>query len=131
MFNEIKKKIDLKLIITCVTVGIITTILFVLIFSLIMNLFETDFKYSPVFGSISVALGSFAAAYYLSAKKKSKGYICGLIVGGVTFIIVTLIGMIINNGGITINTLFHLIIFLLSALSGGVLGVNKKNGKFI
>lgn len=107
------------------------TLIAVSLFSVIINLSDIDYKFSPVFGSVAVALGAFANAYFLSRKKKSKGYALGGAVGIITFIIVTLIGLIINDGGITINTLFHFIIIMLSALTGGILGVNKKQKKYI
>jgi len=129
MYNDFKKKIDIKLILICTLIEVVVSMIAILFCSFLLVATETDYKYSPVYGSISVALGAFAAAFYLASKVKNRGYICGLIVGGVTFVIVTITGLIANEGGITVNTLFHLIIFMLTALSGGVLGVNKRKRK--
>ena len=126
-----REKMKILPIIITVLLQIAVTLVFVAIFSLAINLANIDYKYSPVFGSVSAALGAFVSSYFLSSKKKSKGYLLGALVGGITFIIVTLVGMIINDGGITINTLFHFIIIMLSAITGGVLGVNKKGKKYI
>lgn len=131
MNKELKGKIDLKLLISCILLQVVITAVFVAVFAAIMYFFETDNKFSPVFGSAAVALGTFANAFYLSSKKRNKGYLIGLLVGGITFALVTLVGLIVNNGSITINTLFHFIIIILSAVIGGILGVNKRQNKYI
>ncbi len=126
-----KEKIKILPVIITVLLQIAVTLIAISVFAVIINLANIDYKYSPVFGSVAVSIGSFVSAYLLSGRKKSKGYIWGLLVGIITFVIVTLIGLIINDNGITINTLFHLIIILLSALIGGITGVNKKGKKYI
>ena len=112
-------------------IEIAVTLLAVSLFSIVMNLADIDYKYSPVFGSVAVALGCLIASYFLSNKKKNKGYLIGAATGFITFVIVTVIGLIINQGGIGINTLFHLVIIMLSSIIGGILGVNKKGKKYI
>ena len=127
-----KKEIsDFKPIIICIALQIAITLVMVALLALIMNFAEIDYKYSPVCATVSVAVGVFADAFCLSSKKGSKGLFHGLIIGFSTFVLVTLVGLILNNGAIGINTLFHLIIFVLSGLIGGVLGVNKKPKSFI
>ncbi len=126
-----KEKIKIVPIIIGVLIQVAVTLLSISLFSVIINLAEIDYKYSPVFGSVAVALGAFVGSFYHSGKKGTKGYLTGMLVGIITFIIVTLVGLIINDGGITINTLFHLIIIMLSAVSGGIMGVNKKGNRYI
>lgn len=131
MNKELKCKSDLKPIILCCILQIVITGIFIAVFAALMYFLETDNKYAPVFGSISVAAGDFASSYFLSAKKKNKGYLIGLTVGIITFLAVTLISLITDDGGITVNTLFHFIIIMLSALTGGIMGVNKRKEKYI
>lgn len=131
MNKELKGKKDFKLVFSSVILQIVVSALFVVIFAAIMYFLEIDNKYSPVFGSVAVAFGAFVNAVYLSSKKKRKGYLYGAIVGGITFIIITLVGLVLNEGGVTVNTLFHFIIILLSAIAGGILGVNKRENKYI
>ncbi len=116
-----------------ITVAIQTIIILisVSIFAIIMNLAEIDYKYSPVLGSVSAGLSAFFGAFYLAKRKGNKGYLTGLVVGGITFLFITLVGMVINDGGITVNTLFHFIITILSAITGGIMGVNKNSKKYI
>ena len=123
-----KKSKYITFLITAI-IEIAVTLLAVSLFSIVMNSVDIDYKYSPVFGSVSVALGCLIASYFLSNKKKNKGYLIGATIGVITFIVITLIGLIINQGGIGINTLFHLVIIMLSSIIGGILGVNKKGKK--
>ena len=108
-------------------IGILVTAAMIMLFALVMYFFETGYKYAPVFATVSVAAGSFAAAFFTARKNASKGLLTGLIVGGITFIVITLISLIINRGGLTSNTLFHLIIIMLASMIGGVTGVNRSN----
>lgn len=126
-----KEKFKVMPIILTIAIQIAVAMISVALFAVIINLGEIDYKYSPVFGSVAIALGTFASSYYLSNQKGSKGYITGLLVGLIIFAIVTLIGLVIDDGGITINTLFHLIITVLSGAVGGVMGVNRKGKRYI
>ena len=102
------------------------------IFALIIYFTESGFEYAPIFATISIAIGSFLAAYYTAKKINNKGFLVGLFVGIITFILITVISLIIDQGTVTINTLFHFIIILLSSMIGGIIGVNKsQNKKFI
>ena len=126
-----KEKIKILPIIVSVLIEVAVTFILVAIFAMLINIADIDYKYAPVFGSVAVGFGSLAGAMHHSVKKKSKGYLIGSAFGGATFLIVTLIGLILNGGGLTVNTLFHLIIIMLSSLSGGIIGVNKGCKKYI
>ena len=110
---------------------ILITTAFMGIFAGVMYFAQLDKNLSPLLATISLAAGTLSAAYYASSKIGNKGYLTGLSVGGITFVIITLISLITDEGGITINTLFHFIIIMLSALIGGIMGVNKKPKKYI
>ena len=69
----------------------------------------------------------FAAAFYLSGKNGSRGWLTGAAVGGIVFCVLTLISLMINRGGLTQNTLFRFVILMLSSVIGGILGVNRKS----
>ena len=101
----------------------------VLIFAAIMLFSESFFDYASIFATVSTAIGTFIASYYLSLKKGKRGILNGLIVGGITFLILIIISFIVDDGAVTLNTIFRLIIILLSSFIGGILGVNKVNNK--
>lgn len=130
MQKEFKDKSSkYKLIFTTAIIEIAVTLIAMLIFSVLMFIAEIKYEYSSLFGTLSVAIGLFIATYFTARKKGNKGLLTGLITGGVTFIIVLIISLILDNGGFTYNTIFHLIIFILSAVIGGILGVNKAVSK--
>jgi putative membrane protein (TIGR04086 family) len=122
---EKKNSFNYGLIIKTAILNIITTAAFIFIFAVVMYLAQTGYEFATVFATVSLAAGSLVSAFYLARKIAKKGFLVGLLVGGAEFIIVTLISMFADKGGITVNTLFHLIIILLSSLIGGIVGVNK------
>ena len=68
---------------------------------------------------------------FITAKKTGeKGYLTGIIIGSVVFIVITLFSLIMGNN-LSLNTLFHFIIIMLSSIVGGIMGVNKKSKKYI
>ena len=115
-----------------VLIGVAVTFIFILLFSLLMYFVRLNDGFFLPFATVSVAAGSLAAAYYSASKKGEKGYLTGLICGGITFAAVTLISLAIDKGGLTLNTVFHFFIIMTASLFGGILGVNKgKNKKYI
>lgn len=113
-------------------IGTVCTFLSVFLFSFLMFAFEMDRSYATAFATISMALGTFLASFYSAKKIGNKGYLTGLVIGVTVFAVITLVSLLINKSALGINTLFHLIIILLSSISGGILGVNKgKNKKYI
>lgn len=117
---------------TAALLGIVVTAAFMALFAVVMYMAQIGSEYSPVLATVSLAAGTLAAAFYAARKIGKRGLLIGLATGGITFVLVTLISLIVDKGGITYNTLFHLIILMLSSLIGGVLGVNKKdNRKYI
>ena len=128
---EKKNGFNYGLIIKTAIFNIITTAVFIFLFAVVMYIAQTGYEYATVFATVSLAAGSLVSAFYLAKKIAKKGFLVGLLVGGTEFIIVTFISLFADKGGITVNTLFHLII-MLSALIGGILGVNKAaNKKYI
>ena len=97
-----------------------------------MYLIEGGYEYSSILATVSIAVGSLIASYFLGNKLGQKELLIGFAVGGITFIIITLISLLMDNGAVGINILFHFIIIMLASLIGAVLGVNKKsNQKYI
>ncbi len=128
---EQKEKLNLKPIIITVLIWLAVTLFFVAGFSVILSVTDINLKYSPVFSTLSLGFGGFAASYYLSAKKGSNGLLTGLVIGLIIFTVITLVGLIINSAALSFNTVFHLIIIVLSSSIGGILGVNRKPKSYI
>lgn len=105
--------------------GIAVTAGFIALFSGVCCFASVGLKYAAVFATVSAAAGAFTSAWFLARKTGAKGWLIGLAVGFAAFAVITLASLIINRGAVTGNTLFHLVIIILSAMIGGVLGVNK------
>lgn len=134
MFKDVNKNrnINFGFLIKGILSFIVSTAIAMTVFAIVTYFAEIDSKYAPVFGTVSVAFGTFITAYILSKNIGQKGYLNGFLIAVTVFILNTLISLIIDDGGVTVNTLFHLIIYVLSGVIGGVMGVNKKaNTKYI
>jgi putative membrane protein (TIGR04086 family) len=130
--KDVNKNNTIFFIFKSVIYFIVSTVLAMLIFSLFVYFAEIDKEYAPIFGTVSVAFGIFVTAYISSKTIGKKGYLYGFLIALCVFILNTLISMVLDDSGMTINTLFHLIIYVLSGVIGGVMGVNKKaNTKYI
>ena len=113
-------------------IGVAVTLALIMASAAFVLFFNLDREFCAPLGTVSLALGSFAAAYYVSKKSERKGYIIGTVIGLVSFGAVTVISLIVNKGGMSVNTLFHFIIIVLASAIGGILGVNKgKTKKYI
>ncbi|MBR7071439.1 MAG: TIGR04086 family membrane protein [Clostridia bacterium] len=77
------------------------------------------------FATVSLAAGTFVAAWYLAGKSAKKGYLVGAICGGAVFCAVTLLALAFGDGEFTLQTVFRLLILLLSGTVGGIVGVNR------
>lgn len=126
------KKIDYIFLLKVLLILIFTTVAAMFLFAIIMYFLEGGYEFSPLFATLSLGLGTLVSSFFASKKIGQKGYIIGAVIGGVSFIIITLIGLMASKDIFTLNTLFRLIILMLSSLIGGVLGVNNKgNQKYI
>ena len=111
--------------------GILTSLVAMLVFSAVLLFFNLDRNYAAPFATISVALGCFIAGRYTAKKIGDKGYLIGLIIGAAVLVVITALSLIIGNG-MSLNTLFHFIIMILSSIVGGIAGVNQdKHKKYI
>lgn len=118
-----------KLILKTIVLEIIIAAAFIGLFSFLMYFADLDSNYASLLGTLSVAFSILITSFLLAIKVKKRGFLIGFIIGISNFVLIFLISLVINGGGITYNTLFHLIIFVLSGLIGGILGVNKTSNK--
>ena len=112
-----------------IILGVFVNMILLLIFAAIILLADIDRALAQPLSSIALGAGGFAAAFYSAKKIGGKGYLIGLLIGICTFVAVTLIGLIINKGGLTVASLFRFIIAFLASVIGGIMGVNRKHNK--
>ena len=133
MFKGLKKNNDklVPIFIKGIVLGVLVNILLLLIFAAVILLADIDRAFAQPLSSIALGVGGFVAAIYTAIKIGGKGYLVGLIIGLLSFVVVTLIGLIINKNGLTKASVFRFIISFLSSVIGGIIGVNKKTQKYI
>lgn len=112
-------------------IGVAVTFLLMLLFAAIVHLGNIDRKILPVLSTVSMAFGAFAAAFFSAKRIKDKGYLVGTVVGCIAFAVVTVISLIVSKGGLTLNTVFHFLITIISSIIGGIVGVNSNSKKYI
>jgi len=61
------------------------------------------------FATVCVSAGAFVAAFYNAFKLGGKGYIVGLVTGGIVFAVVLIISLMVAENSFSLNTLFHFI----------------------
>lgn len=111
--------------------GVLGTLVSMLIFAAVLLFLNIDRTYAIPFATISLAVGSFISSRYAAKKIGDRGYLVGLIIGAVVFTVITALSLILGNS-MSLNTLFHFIIIMLSSLVGGIMGVNRdKHKKYI
>ena len=111
--------------------GVLATIAVMFGFAAILLFFNLDRAYAAPFATISVAVGSFVASRITAKKIGDRGYLVGIIIGLTVFCVITALSLILGNS-LSINTLFHFVIIVLSSMVGGILGVNAgKSKKYI
>lgn len=126
------KKIDYIILLKTILIFVIFSAVSVFIFAAALYFLESGYEYSPLFATISIAIGCFAAAFYLGGKLGKNGILIGFSVGGIVFIIATLVTLLVNSGAVSMHILLRLVILMLSSLVGAIIGVNRKdNQKYI
>lgn len=117
----------IKIILKGVGISFISTILFLIIFSLILS--YTDISESVinpviiVISGISILLGSSISII----KIKKNGLLNGGLIGFTYMFIIYLISSILNREfGLTINSLIFILVGISCGILGGIIGVNKK-----
>ena len=134
MSNEFTKKDNIKkksAYIWGAMLGILSALVSMIVFSAVLLFLNIDRAYATPFATISIAIGSFIASRYTSNKIGDKGYLIGLTIGIIVFIVITSLSLIVGNS-LSLNTLFHFIIILLASTVGGITGVNQnKHKKYI
>ncbi len=123
------KRIDYIMFLKALLIWLLSTTVSIFLFAAVMYFLESGYEYSPLFATVSLGIGCFFASWFLGNKIAKRGIVIGILVGGVVFIIATLITLIINSGALSIHTLLRFVIFLLSSMIGAIIGVNQNTNK--
>jgi putative membrane protein (TIGR04086 family) len=84
-----------------------------------------QFAVDPM-ASVSLAGGGLASGLCCARIMRRKGLLYGAVCGALLTVIVLIVGLILDDGGFGVPTLFKALVLLLPAMLGGVLGVNAR-----
>lgn len=120
--STVKKSIGIG-----VLISILTGLVFIAVFAFIMTAGDLPKSAAAPLSSVAFGIGCFFGGKYTAAKVGVNGYIYGAANGGIVLLAVTVCGMIVTGAQFSYVTLLRAAIVMLSAMIGGVLGVNKKS----
>lgn len=111
-------------------IGILFLVL--LIYLLVVTIFNYFEIISPkvinIMSFIFIILLFFCSGFYLAYKSESKGYLSGLVMGGINIVLFFVIALLLGCN-IKLNILLYFLILLLASCMGGMFGINFNNKK--
>ena len=112
-----------------VAVGLLLTALCMVLFAAILAAYDVSDFLVTVFSLTALVLGAIAAGFTASKLYGKNGLLIGMVVGVVLFALILLVSLAINPQSVTIQTLIKLVVTVLCAGLGGILGDKKKRRK--
>ena len=104
--------------------GAVATFLILLVFALVLTMKDMPSGAMTIMSSTAAGIGALVAGFCASKLYGKNGLFIGGISGLVLFAMVLLISMIISSSGFSVYSLFKLLIMVVFAAIGGVMGVN-------
>lgn len=124
--NNATKNINIKYIALGLLLGITTTFICLFLFAIVIYYTNMSTDYVNTLSSVGMGFGCLIGSFYTSKKTKKNGMLMGSIISILLFILTLFSSLAIKNDGLTILSLIHLIVMILSGCIGGILGVNTK-----
>jgi putative membrane protein (TIGR04086 family) len=90
----------------------------------------TEGVLSPL-STVALAIGTYFSAYISGKLIKEKSLFIGLIIGFIVFIIISIVSAIVSKSSLTLMSLFHFLVTVLSGVIGAIIGVNSANKRKI
>lgn len=110
-------------------IAVIVSAVVIILFAGVMTVVDIPKSYAFPLSSIAMGMGSFFGARYSAKKLKEKGYLCGLVIGLILFLLGTIVGIFVNGVQFTALTPLRAIISILMGMIGGITGINSGNAR--
>lgn len=104
--------------------GVVVTFLVLLLLAAVMLLANINLNMASPLASVALALGSGFGGYLSAYKNKAKGFICAMVNAGLIFLLIAVVGLILSRS-VTLMSLIHFAVTVLSSLIGSILGISK------
>lgn len=106
--------------------GAISCMLFLLALAAFMGMRDVPQSLVSLFSILAFVLGGFISGFVSASLAREKGLLLGLVCALGLFIILLLVNLMFDGGGIGMQAVVKLIAVMLAAAIGGILGVNRK-----
>lgn len=133
MAEEIKYNFKEKLVIYSIAsiVGMVVVTLCILLAAAVCLASDISDSFSTLIAGICLGVGALICGYISAKKIRSSGLLNGLFSGLIMMIIVATISLFVSNNLFTVVGISHILICLISASVGGIIGVNFSKKKSI
>ena len=122
--EKFKSSSTVKALIFGLIVSLISSLVFVVIGAIAATNIEITDEGILILSLICMGLGTFSGGWTSAKFLKEKGWFIGMLNGLIFFLITTIISFITNPEPMTLISVIKLLIFVITSLVGGVLGVN-------
>ncbi len=103
------------------------TIIFVLIYNLVLTYTSVSASTIPLMTSIILTLGIACAGFYMGYKNGSNGFLYGILAGALYVLFMIIMYFLAKeNFKFEMNMLYKMLLNILSGGIGGIIGVNMK-----
>lgn len=118
-------RVRIRYLLRSFVLSIISTMLFLLIFTLILRFTSVSEANKPLVNNIIMLLSIVFASIYAAVKIKEKGWINGAIVGFIYYLVIIVINVLLFKGISSMSILTtKLLLSTMMGIIGGVIGIN-------
>lgn len=123
--NKLATSKDISLYLTGLLVGVGVTLLSAVICGIVITLVDSSQFVVDIMAVVALSFGAFVGSYVMGYKTKKNGLILGLINGLLIFLVLSVVGIILEGFMFEILDLIKLIFSLILGGVGGILAVNR------
>lgn len=112
-------------------VGLAAILLLFVLLALLLSFGLLPLGAAPAAASVAMAIGGFLAGLIAAKQLGQNGLLIGAACGAILFLLFTLIGLAAFGQTPGVSTLIRLVIFVVAAAIGGIIGVGSANQRKI
>ena len=125
--SEIRLGVYGKPLLVGTVAGVVTAVAVMLLCALAVSCFSLPTAAMRAMAILTVAAGGFAGGYGAARTFRKKGLLIGVTVGVLLALILTVAGVLFTKEAPAMQSLSKFAILIVSAMIGGILGVNAKS----